>query len=70
MGNFHLQPAYTGIRNVIASVYKEGGARALYRGVGIYIYIYSFLSTTALGLVDLSFLSYSFHILCQTLYYA
>lgn len=34
MGNFHLQPAYTGIRNVIASVYKEGGARALYRGVG------------------------------------
>lgn len=48
MGNFHLQPAYTGIRNVIASVYKEGGARALYRGVGIYMYIYSFISTACL----------------------
>ncbi|KAI5669683.1 hypothetical protein M9H77_19536 [Catharanthus roseus] len=32
--NFHAQPAYTGIRNVIESVYKEGGVRALYRGVG------------------------------------
>ncbi|THG02635.1 hypothetical protein TEA_020746 [Camellia sinensis var. sinensis] len=30
----HLQPAYNGIKNVLESVYKEGGARALYRGVG------------------------------------
>lgn len=27
-------PAYTGIRDVFKSVYNEGGARALYRGVG------------------------------------
>lgn len=32
--NSHLQPAYNGIKNVFESVYKEGGARALYRGVG------------------------------------
>lgn len=30
----YVQPAYTGIRNVIESVYREGGVRALYRGVG------------------------------------
>ncbi|KAL3504219.1 hypothetical protein ACH5RR_034060 [Cinchona calisaya] len=34
VGNIYPQPAYTGIRNVIQSVYTEGGVRALYRGVG------------------------------------
>ncbi|KAH7572436.1 hypothetical protein JRO89_XS04G0256800 [Xanthoceras sorbifolium] len=28
------QPAYSGIRDVLTSVYKEGGLRALYRGIG------------------------------------
>uniref|UniRef100_A0A5B7BX01 Graves disease carrier protein n=1 Tax=Davidia involucrata TaxID=16924 RepID=A0A5B7BX01_DAVIN len=32
--SFHAQPAYNGIRNVLKSVYKEGGVRGLYRGVG------------------------------------
>lgn len=31
----HVQPAYNGIKNVLESVYKEGGVRALYRGIGI-----------------------------------
>lgn len=30
----HVQPAYNGIKNVLESVYKEGGVRALYRGIG------------------------------------
>ncbi|XP_057478081.1 mitochondrial carrier protein CoAc1 [Actinidia eriantha] len=29
-----VQPAYNGIKNVLESVYKVGGVRALYRGVG------------------------------------
>lgn len=29
-----LQPAYDGIKDVLRSVYKEGGIRGLYRGVG------------------------------------
>lgn len=33
-GHFPTQPSYTGIRNVIEMVYKEGGFRGLYRGVG------------------------------------
>ncbi|XP_059657020.1 mitochondrial carrier protein CoAc1 [Cornus florida] len=32
--SFHTQPQYSGIRNVLGSVYKEGGVRGLYRGVG------------------------------------
>ncbi|XP_043722535.1 mitochondrial carrier protein CoAc1-like [Telopea speciosissima] len=32
--NYHIQPAYHGIKDVFRSVYKEGGVRALYRGVG------------------------------------
>ncbi|CAI9093721.1 OLC1v1029273C1 [Oldenlandia corymbosa var. corymbosa] len=32
--HMYPRPAYTGIRNVIESVYKQGGVRALYRGVG------------------------------------
>ncbi|KAK6118314.1 hypothetical protein DH2020_047885 [Rehmannia glutinosa] len=31
---FNLNPSYSGIRNVIERVYKEGGPRALYRGIG------------------------------------
>ncbi|KAL3519749.1 hypothetical protein ACH5RR_017898 [Cinchona calisaya] len=34
VGHIYPQPAYIGIRNVIQSVYTEGGVRALYRGVG------------------------------------
>ncbi|KAG2663403.1 hypothetical protein I3760_16G027800 [Carya illinoinensis] len=34
MKNNHAQPAYNGIRDVLRSVYKQGGMRALYRGVG------------------------------------
>ncbi|KAL3844249.1 hypothetical protein ACJIZ3_001652 [Penstemon smallii] len=30
----HSHPAYTGIKNVMERVYKEGGGRALYRGIG------------------------------------
>ncbi|KAL3500400.1 hypothetical protein ACH5RR_039493 [Cinchona calisaya] len=37
VGHIYLQPAYTGIRNVIQSVYTEGGVRALYKGVGTYL---------------------------------
>ncbi|KAH9761691.1 mitochondrial carrier protein CoAc1 [Citrus sinensis] len=28
------QPAYSGVKDVLTSVYKEGGIRALYRGIG------------------------------------
>ncbi|KAI3454152.1 hypothetical protein Pfo_010815 [Paulownia fortunei] len=31
---FNANPAYSGIRNVLERVYKEGGVRALYRGIG------------------------------------
>ncbi|KAG8381790.1 hypothetical protein BUALT_Bualt05G0009400 [Buddleja alternifolia] len=31
---FSSHPAYSGIRNVFERVYKEGGARGLYRGIG------------------------------------
>ncbi|XP_040999008.1 mitochondrial carrier protein CoAc1-like [Juglans microcarpa x Juglans regia] len=34
MKNNHAQPAYNGIRDVLRSVYKQGGMRSLYRGVG------------------------------------
>ncbi|XP_040997366.1 mitochondrial carrier protein CoAc1-like [Juglans microcarpa x Juglans regia] len=34
MKSNHAQPAYNGLRDVLRSVYKEGGMRALYRGVG------------------------------------
>ncbi|KAM3757936.1 hypothetical protein ACB098_01G004500 [Castanea mollissima] len=34
MKSNHAQPAYSGIKDVLRSVYKEGGARGLYRGVG------------------------------------
>ncbi|XP_052210249.1 mitochondrial carrier protein CoAc1 [Diospyros lotus] len=30
----HAQPVYNGIKHVLGSVYKEGGVRGLYRGVG------------------------------------
>ncbi|GFP91396.1 graves disease carrier protein [Phtheirospermum japonicum] len=30
----NANPAYTGIRNVLERVYKEGGVRGLYRGIG------------------------------------
>lgn len=34
MKSNHAQPAYNGLRDVLRSVYKEGGMRALYRGIG------------------------------------
>ncbi|KAF3946333.1 hypothetical protein CMV_027391 [Castanea mollissima] len=34
MKSNHAQPAYNGIKDVLRSVYKEGGVRGLYRGVG------------------------------------
>lgn len=34
VSSFALQPAYDGIKDVLRSVYKEGGMRGLYRGVG------------------------------------
>lgn len=33
----HVQISYKGIMDVLSSVYKEGGLRGLYRGVGMYI---------------------------------
>lgn len=36
MSRSHGQPAYHGIKDVFRSVYKEGGIRGLYRGVGMY----------------------------------
>ena len=35
--SFHSQIAYKGIKDVLLSVYKEGGVRGLYRGVGMYV---------------------------------
>ncbi|KAL0311864.1 UNVERIFIED_CONTAM: Mitochondrial carrier protein CoAc1 [Sesamum radiatum] len=32
---FNAPPAYSGIRNVIERVYKEGGVRSLYRGIAM-----------------------------------
>ncbi|KAL2525640.1 Mitochondrial substrate carrier family protein [Abeliophyllum distichum] len=32
--SFHARPEYSGIKNVIQTVYKEGGVRGLYRGIG------------------------------------
>ena len=37
MKSNHAQPAYNGIKDVLRSVYKEGGVRGLYRGVGMYV---------------------------------
>ncbi|KAK4401226.1 Mitochondrial carrier protein CoAc1 [Sesamum angolense] len=34
MTQFNASPAYSGIKNVMESVYREGGVRALYRGIG------------------------------------
>lgn len=34
MRSICAQPAYSGIKDVLTSVYKEGGIRALYRGIG------------------------------------
>ncbi|XP_061374975.1 mitochondrial carrier protein CoAc1 [Gastrolobium bilobum] len=34
MKGVHSQPAHNGIKGVLTSVYKEGGVRGLYRGVG------------------------------------
>lgn len=34
--SLHAQLPYNGIKDVLGSVYKEGGVRGLYRGVGIY----------------------------------
>ncbi|KAM4121432.1 hypothetical protein ACB094_01G005500 [Castanea mollissima] len=34
MKSNHAQPAYNGIKDVLRSIYKEGGVRGLYRGVG------------------------------------
>lgn len=43
-GNFNYgmkgaqsQNVYKGIRDVLSSVYREGGFRGLYRGVGMYL---------------------------------
>jgi hypothetical protein len=33
----NFQPKYGGIKDVFRGVYSEGGVRALYRGVGMYI---------------------------------
>lgn len=35
---FQSQTAYKGIKDVLFSVYKEGGVRGLYRGVGMYVH--------------------------------
>ncbi|XP_061343993.1 mitochondrial carrier protein CoAc1-like [Gastrolobium bilobum] len=34
MKGVHSQPAHNGIKGILTSVYKEGGVRGLYRGVG------------------------------------
>lgn len=34
MRSICAQPAYSGVKDVLTSVYKEGGIRALYRGIG------------------------------------
>ncbi|KAE8693597.1 Mitochondrial substrate carrier family protein isoform 2 [Hibiscus syriacus] len=34
MTSLYTRPAYSGIRDVLTTVYKEGGIRGLYRGVG------------------------------------
>lgn len=31
---FYRQPTYSGIKEVLAMAYKEGGPRGLYRGIG------------------------------------
>jgi solute carrier family 25 protein 16 len=36
LGNSGQQQTYNGIKDVFKTVYKEGGARSLYRGVGMY----------------------------------
>ena len=33
--SYHSQPAYNGIKDVLVRVYSAGGARGLYRGVGV-----------------------------------
>ncbi|CAM0881416.1 unnamed protein product [Alopecurus aequalis] len=34
LGNSGQQPVYNGVKDVFRTVYKEGGARSLYRGIG------------------------------------
>lgn len=36
-GSFEYKSPYKGIKDVLFSVYKEGGVRGLYRGVGMYV---------------------------------
>lgn len=47
------QPRYSGIRNVLQSVYTEGGMRGLYRGVGtllcIILYHISYICIFLIG---------------------
>ncbi|KVH88134.1 Mitochondrial carrier domain-containing protein [Cynara cardunculus var. scolymus] len=46
------QPRYSGIRNVLVSVYREGGMRGLYRGVGMFPFaFYLLLWTVDRGIV-------------------
>uniref|UniRef100_A0A453EY14 ADP/ATP translocase n=1 Tax=Aegilops tauschii subsp. strangulata TaxID=200361 RepID=A0A453EY14_AEGTS len=35
LGNFGRQPVYNGVKDVFKTVYKEGGVRSLYRGIGM-----------------------------------
>lgn len=35
--NCMTQPAYNGVKDVLRIVYNEGGVRALYRGIGMYL---------------------------------
>ena len=42
------QPTYGGIMDVFRGVYSEGGVRALYRGVGMALFILSLMPIQAL----------------------
>lgn len=37
--SLHAQPSYNGIKDVFKCVYREGGVRALYRGVGMFLLV-------------------------------
>lgn len=45
LSGFHVQPIYHGIKDVFMKVYTEGGVRALYRGVGMWLQAHSLHST-------------------------
>lgn len=56
MRSLQAQPAYNGIKDVFKSVYKEGGVRALYRGVGMCLLVILHYNTQSFMAIHICYL--------------